>query len=83
MWVNDMTTLKTVIGDCGGPTKVAPLLGISVRGLYKWLATGSLPRTEYSGETNYAEVLAAASGGKWSAEEIREKCRPGSRDTAA
>lgn len=78
-----MTILKTVINDCGGPTKVAPLLGISVRGLYKWLASGCLPRTEYSGETNYADALANASEGKWSADEIREKCRPGSRETAA
>lgn len=76
-------SLEQVIEAAGGPHAAAKALGITPQALHKWRARGCLPRTDFTGQTRYAEVLAAASDGKWSAEEIREKCRPGSRDTAA
>ena len=33
---------------------VAKACGCSPRAIYKWIANGSLPRTDYTDETNYA-----------------------------
>lgn len=40
---------------------VADVCGVSQRAIYKWMDNGKLPRTEYTGETNYAEKIAHAS----------------------
>ncbi|WP_312676866.1 DNA-binding protein, partial [Escherichia coli] len=37
---------------------------------YKWMDNGKLPRTEYTGETNYAEKIALESNGLFSADAI-------------
>ncbi|KAF0804906.1 regulatory protein [Alcanivorax xiamenensis] len=78
-----MPSLKSVIDDAGGVASVSRLLGISPRAIYKWLEAGSLPRTEYSGETDYAQKLARLDAVEHSASEILELCRPSSRDAAA
>jgi hypothetical protein len=60
-----MRPLKKSIDDAGGVPVVAMACGKSPRAIYKWLAADSLPRTEYTGETRYAEriaALAAANG---------------------
>lgn len=46
--------------------KVSSLCGVSPRAVYKWLAAESMPRTEYTGETNYLARIAeeAAAKGK-------------------
>lgn len=40
--------------------------GCTQRAVYKWIEKGSLPRTDFTGETNYAERIANASNGKYS-----------------
>lgn len=55
-----MTALKDSIAKAGGVSRASAVCGVSPRAIYKWLASGSLPRTEYTGETRYAERLAAA-----------------------
>jgi len=50
---------------------VADVCGLTPKAVYKWLERGSLPRTEFTGETDYAGKIAKASGGKYSAAEIR------------
>lgn len=60
-----MRPLKKSIDDAGGVLAVALACGKSPRAVYKWLSANCLPRTEYTGETRYAEhiaALAAASG---------------------
>lgn len=52
----------------GGPVQAARLCGRSRQAVDKWVMNGRLPRTEYTGETCYAEKLAAASEGAFTAE---------------
>lgn len=52
-----MSELRQAIDDAGGVAPVASACGISLRAIYKWLSSDSLPRTEYTGETRYAEVI--------------------------
>ena len=49
---------------------VSDVCGVSQRAIYKWINNGKLPRTEYTGETNYAEKIALASNGLFSADAI-------------
>lgn len=50
---------------------VAEVCGLTPKAIYKWIERGSLPRTEFTGETEYADKIAKASGGKYSAAQIR------------
>lgn len=50
--------------------------GCSRRAIYKWMEKESLPRTDFTGETNYAERIAGASCGKFSVEFIKTISRP-------
>ncbi|WCM49010.1 helix-turn-helix domain-containing protein [Pseudomonas sp. WJP1] len=54
-----MRPLKKSIDDAGGVPVVALACGKSPRAVYKWLTADCLPRTEYTGETRYAEQIAA------------------------
>lgn len=57
--VCEMSTLKDAIAAAGGAVKVSCLCGVSPRAVYKWIAADSVPRTEYTGETNYLGLIAA------------------------
>lgn len=52
-----MRNLKESIDAAGGASAVAKACGISERAVYKWLSSCSLPRTEYTGETHYADLI--------------------------
>jgi len=71
-----MDPLKHAIDCVGGPQKAAEICGFSTRYVYRLLSRGALPRTEYTGETDYAERLAASSGGAFTAEWLRDNARP-------
>ena len=69
------TQLKVFIDkNCGGVKAVADKTNLTSRAVYKWATKGSLPRTEFSDETNYAEDLSELSG--FSANEIKEMFKP-------
>jgi len=70
------TSLNMAIRLLGGERQAASICGKTVQAIRKWLARGVLPRTEYTGETHYAELLAAASNGAFTAEWLREHARP-------
>lgn len=72
--------LRDAINDAGGPCAVAQVLGITYNALQRRYSKG-LPRTEYTGETDYAEKIAAAANKrlgriKWTGHRIREASRP-------
>ncbi|ELP6230908.1 Cro/Cl family transcriptional regulator [Salmonella enterica] len=49
---------------------VAEACGLTPRAIYKWIDGGTLPRTDYTGETKYAQKIACASGGLFTAQQI-------------
>ncbi|HHJ4571834.1 TPA: Cro/Cl family transcriptional regulator [Citrobacter farmeri] len=55
---------------------VAKACGRTPRAIYKWINSGSLPRTDYTGETSYASKIAAASGGQFTESQILEISKP-------
>lgn len=55
--------------DIVGLQKAAKLCGVTYPAVSKWLKSG-LPRTEWSGESSYAQKLAEATGGRVTAEEM-------------
>lgn len=74
-----MSTIKTAIDQAGGPSAAAKVCGVSPRAVYKWLANASLPRTDYTGETDYAQALAdaaAARGDAFDVTWLRENAKP-------
>lgn len=55
-----------------GTAKIAEACGISQRGVYRWLESGGLPRTCYTGESNYHEKISELSGGNLTPSEVKE-----------
>ncbi|EKO3727505.1 hypothetical protein GCS56_001682 [Vibrio metschnikovii] len=53
-----------------GVQKISEECHVSVRAVYKWCEKGVLPRTEYTGETNYAEIIEALSNGDYKKEQL-------------
>ncbi|WP_249961116.1 hypothetical protein [Histophilus somni] len=70
-----MTSLVHIL-DLAGMPKVAEYCGVSLRAAYKWRKANTLPRTEYTGETNYANAISEAINGQFSSDFIREVGRP-------
>ena len=50
--------------------RVAEICGITRKAVYGWIARGRLPRTEYTGETDYAKQLEEATNGAVTAQEL-------------
>lgn len=67
-------TLDTIIKDIG-VSLVAKACDVSNRAVYKWLHNGFLPKTEFFGKTKYAEQIAKASKGKYSAGKLKKISR--------
>lgn len=71
-----MSALKESIAAVGGVTKASLICGVSPRAIYKWITADSLPRTDYTGETDYAVRLAKASDGKFASEWLLSEAAP-------
>ncbi|MCY1298980.1 hypothetical protein D9M68_704640 [compost metagenome] len=76
-----MSAISIAIEQVGGPIAAAKICGIRRQAVDKWVSKGSLPRTDYTGETNYAARLADASAGKFTAEWLLAEAAP--KKTAA
>ena len=65
------TNLITLAITFAGPARLAGLRRISnacglksYQAVLKWEAAGCLPRTEWTGETNYSQIIEQVTGGK-------------------
>ena len=71
-----MNPLQEAIDAVGGRTTASTLLGISYVSVRKMAEKGVLPRTDYTGETNYAHILAKNSNGKITEKWLLDKANP-------
>jgi hypothetical protein len=51
------TDLEFAIQSVGGTAEAARICSRSYMAVSKWIKQGHLPRTEYTGESKYAELL--------------------------
>jgi DNA-binding transcriptional regulator YdaS (Cro superfamily) len=71
-----MNPMQFAIDSVGGQTAAARLCGLSNVAIHKWVKNAALPRTEYTEKTNYSQILADASGGKFTSEWLRHAANP-------
>ena len=76
-----MKPIEQAINDVGGITAAAAICGLTYVAVSKWVKKGSLPRTEYTGKTKYAQVLAEHSGEKFTAEWLMKNANPDAQAT--
>lgn len=74
--VSKMDSIKDAIERVGGPIQAAKVCGVTRQAVDKWIHSGRLPRTDYTGETNYAELLAKASKGAFTARQLKALASP-------
>lgn len=64
-----MNPLESAIEQVGW-MPLAKALDVRHQAIRKWAAAGRLPRSEFSGETDYASVIERETGGKVSKEAL-------------
>ena len=62
--------LTQAIEEAGGITAVAAAVGKTYVAVYKWTVNGQLPRTEWTGETNYARIIERLTKGKFKRKQL-------------
>jgi hypothetical protein len=62
--------IEKAVSYAGGPKIVGTACGKSYQAVLKWIRMGRLPRTEWTGETNYAEVIERLTKGKYPREKL-------------
>lgn len=72
----DETPLARVVRAVGGQVKAGGTCNVSAAIVGRWIRQKHLPRTEYTGETDYAGALAEATQGRFSREWILQECNP-------
>ncbi len=71
-----MNPMQFAINSAGGPAKAAEICEISVTAIQKMKKKGCLPRTEYTGKTQYAQLLSNASAGAFAADWLLAEANP-------
>ncbi|CDG90084.1 hypothetical protein [Xenorhabdus bovienii] len=71
-----MNPIEIAIQAVGGRATAAKICGRSRVAIHKWIQNGCLPRTEYTGKTNYSRKLAEHSNGKLSEEWLLREANP-------
>ena len=62
--------LRKAFYAVGGFNEMSRICGVRVSAVYRWYERGHLPRTEWTGETHYAELIEAATNGAVTKEEL-------------
>jgi DNA-binding transcriptional regulator YdaS (Cro superfamily) len=76
----EMTPLEKAIRFLGGYSATARVCGVASQVVSNWVRRGHLPRTEWTGETNYSARIEEALAGAVPREEILS-VRPSSSRT--
>jgi hypothetical protein len=64
--MNDQASiLEEAVKGAGGAQAVATACGLTYQAINKWIKFG-MPRTEYTGETQYALTISRMNGGRYS-----------------
>lgn len=71
-----MNPVEFAVEAVGGQAAAAKICEKSPVAIHKWVKNACLPRTEYTQKTNYAEILASASGGKFTKEWLLVEANP-------
>jgi len=80
-----MNLIQKAINDAGGVTAFTKQLNshiarpVTYQAVRKWAAQGKLPRTEWTGESHYAnaiEIVSIASGSPIARDELLRSCHP-------
>lgn len=71
-----MNPVELAVEAVGGQSAAARICGISPVAIHKWVKNACLPRTEYTKKTKYAEMLAKASSGKFTATWLLSEANP-------
>ena len=71
-----MSAISQAVKAVGGPVAAAKICGVRRQAVDKWIAKGSLPRTDYSGETSYALLLAESSSNAFTATWLLAESHP-------
>ncbi|MGS1071691.1 hypothetical protein [Burkholderia glumae] len=65
-----MNLIETAVADAGGLTQFTKALNeriarpLTYQAVKKWIERGRLPRTEWTGETHYADAIENLTGGR-------------------
>lgn len=73
-----MSEIKLIIKEIG-VSKIADACGISYEAVRRWTVRGSLPRTEWTGETDYCGQIIKLSKKRLTKEQLLKReppCRP-------
>lgn len=65
-----ITPLERAWHLCGGLYGLAKVCGVTNTSTHRWKKKGTLPRTEWTGETHYAEKIEAATQGAITKDEL-------------
>ncbi|ENG2550914.1 hypothetical protein ABTH10_002027 [Citrobacter farmeri] len=71
-----MNAVEIAVEAVGGQTAAAKICGISPVAVHRWVKNACLPRTEYTKKTEYAELLASNSAGKFTAKWLLDNANP-------
>lgn len=77
-----MNPLESAVNQVGW-SALSKALGVTHQAIRKWLQAGRLPRSEFSGETSYADLIEHETGGKARASDLLEWSRKGWNTKAA
>lgn len=76
MFLDETPLAKVVRAIKGKQAGAGAACGVTAAVIGRWIKQQHLPRTEYTGETEYAEALANASDGRFTKEWILHECNP-------
>ena len=72
----DETILAKVVREIGGQVMAGDVCGVTAAVIGRWIKQQHLPRTDFTGETDYAGALSEASNRLYSRKYILDECNP-------